>query len=110
MGTWNLSEVFDEPAATVFRGGDAIRHSLRLHDSRRPIAAVTADERRPAFQRCIESNRRVLQLIEAFKRELLSFPASTNDYQVDALSQLLTWIHNRTTNTAFQTTITPDDI
>jgi predicted phage terminase large subunit-like protein len=41
--------------------------------------------------------------LEAFKRELLSFPASTNDDQVDALSQLLTWIRNRTMNTVVQT-------
>jgi predicted phage terminase large subunit-like protein len=32
--------------------------------------------------------------LEAFKRELLSFPASGHDDQVDALSQLLNWIRN----------------
>jgi predicted phage terminase large subunit-like protein len=31
--------------------------------------------------------------LEAFKREVLSFPASANDDQVDALSQLLNWLH-----------------
>ena len=34
--------------------------------------------------------------LDPFKRELLSFPASTNDDQVDALSQLLNWVRTRT--------------
>jgi phage terminase large subunit-like protein len=33
--------------------------------------------------------------LEPFKREALSFPASTNDDQVDALSQLLGWVGTR---------------
>lgn len=42
--------------------------TIPIHDSRRPIAAVTfaADERRPTFQRCIESNTRVLQLMAMY--------------------------------------------
>jgi hypothetical protein len=34
--------------------------------------------------------------LDACKRELLSFPASGCDNQVDALSQLLTWAERRT--------------
>jgi DNA-binding CsgD family transcriptional regulator len=39
--------------------------TVPIHDSRGPIAAVTfaTDERHPAFQRCIEHNERVLQLM-----------------------------------------------
>ena len=33
--------------------------------------------------------------LDTFKRELLAFPASKNDDQVDAFSQLLTWVRNR---------------
>ena len=33
--------------------------------------------------------------LEPFRRELLSFPASANDDQVDAFSQLLNWVRNR---------------
>jgi predicted phage terminase large subunit-like protein len=33
--------------------------------------------------------------LETFKRELLSFPASRSDDQVDAFSQLLNWVRNR---------------
>lgn len=33
--------------------------------------------------------------LDAFKRELLSFPKSRNDDQVDAFTQLLTWVHHR---------------
>jgi predicted phage terminase large subunit-like protein len=42
--------------------------------------------------------------LDAFKRELLSFPASANDDQVDALSQLLNWVKERTTYRHLQTT------
>lgn len=41
---------------------------------------------------------------DQFKRELLSFPRSTNDDQVDALSQLLGWLRSRTNTTPLQTT------
>jgi predicted phage terminase large subunit-like protein len=34
--------------------------------------------------------------LDPFKRELLSFPRSANDDQVDALSQLLAWMRTRT--------------
>ena len=39
--------------------------TVPIHDSRGPIAAVTfaTDERHPGFQRCIEHNERVLQLM-----------------------------------------------
>ena len=40
--------------------------------------------------------------LEQFKRELLSFPASTNDDQVDALSQLLNWLRFRTNTMVLQ--------
>lgn len=42
--------------------------TVPVHDSRGPIAAVTfaADERRPAFQRGIEHNERVLQLMAMY--------------------------------------------
>lgn len=42
--------------------------TVPIHDSRGPTAAVTfaADERRPAFQRCIESNKHVLQLMAMY--------------------------------------------
>lgn len=42
--------------------------TVPIHDSRGPIAAVTfaADEHRPAFQRCIASNKHVLQLMAMY--------------------------------------------
>jgi len=47
--------------------------TVPVHDSRGPVAAVTvaavtfaADERRPTFQRCIEQNRSVLQLMAVY--------------------------------------------
>jgi LuxR family transcriptional regulator, activator of conjugal transfer of Ti plasmids len=42
--------------------------TVPIHASRGPIAAVTfaADERRPAFERCIESNKHVLQLMAMY--------------------------------------------
>jgi predicted phage terminase large subunit-like protein len=33
--------------------------------------------------------------LDVFKREVLSFPRSSNNDQVDALSQLLLWAHSR---------------
>lgn len=33
--------------------------------------------------------------LDSFKRELLSFPRGRNDDQVDAFTQLLTWVHDR---------------
>ena len=42
--------------------------------------------------------------LEAFRREILSFPASANDDQVDALSQLLNWVRNRPYNGPLQGT------
>ena len=42
--------------------------TVPVHDFRGPVAAITfaADERRPAFQRCIEQNRSVLQLMAMY--------------------------------------------
>ena len=47
--------LLDEAAQFGIRCG----FTVPVHDSRGPVAAVTfaADERRPAFQRCIEQNR-----------------------------------------------------
>ena len=42
--------------------------------------------------------------LEQFKRELLSFPASANDDQVDALSQLLNWLRARVYDVPLQGT------
>ncbi len=42
--------------------------------------------------------------LETFRREILSFPASGNDDQVDALSQLLNWVRNRPYNGPLQGT------
>jgi hypothetical protein len=52
--------------ATVF--GIRCGFTVPVHDSRGPVAAVTfaADERRPTFQRCIEQNRHVLQLMTMY--------------------------------------------
>ncbi len=53
--------LLDEAAQFGIRCG----FTVPVHDSRGPVAAVTfaAGERRPAFQRCIEQNRSVLQLM-----------------------------------------------
>lgn len=40
--------------------------------------------------------------LDTFKRELLSFPKSGHDDQVDAFTQLLTWVHNRASYGALQ--------
>lgn len=40
--------------------------------------------------------------MQAFKREVLTFPNSANDDQVDALSQLLNWSRERTQNQILQ--------
>ena len=51
-------------------GQFGIRHgfTVPIHNSGGPIAAVTfaTDERRPAFERCIECNKRVLQLMAMY--------------------------------------------
>ncbi|HEV2098594.1 MAG TPA: LuxR family transcriptional regulator [Stellaceae bacterium] len=56
--------LLDEAAQFGIRCG----FTVPVHDSRVPVAAVTfaADERRPAFQRCIEQNRSVLQLMAMY--------------------------------------------
>ena len=56
--------LLDEAAQFGIRCG----FTVPIHDSRGPVAAVTfaADERRPAFQRCIEQNRSVLQLMAMY--------------------------------------------
>jgi predicted phage terminase large subunit-like protein len=40
--------------------------------------------------------------LEAFKREILSFPSNGHDDQVDALSQLLNWVHARLSQVPLQ--------
>jgi len=56
--------LLDEAAQFGIRCG----FTVPVHDSRGPVAAITfaADERRPAFQRCIEQNRSVLQLMAMY--------------------------------------------
>jgi LuxR family transcriptional activator of conjugal transfer of Ti plasmids len=56
--------LLDEAAQFGIRCG----FTVPVHDPRGPIAAITfaADERRPAFQRCIERNRHVLQLMALY--------------------------------------------
>lgn len=56
--------LLDEAAQFGIRCG----FTVPVHDSRGPVAAVTfaADEHRPAFQRCIEQNRSVLQLMAMY--------------------------------------------
>jgi DNA-binding CsgD family transcriptional regulator len=56
--------LLDEAAQFGIRCG----FTVPVHDSRGPVAAVTfaADERRPTFQRCIEQNRSVLQLMAMY--------------------------------------------
>ena len=56
--------LLDEAAQFRIRCG----FTVPVLDSRGPVAAVTfaTDERRPAFQRCIEQNRSVLQLMATY--------------------------------------------
>ena len=56
--------LLDEAAQFGIRCG----FTVPVHDSRGLVAAVTfaADERRPRFQRCIEKNRHVLQLMAMY--------------------------------------------
>ena len=56
--------LLDEAAQFGIRCG----FTVPVHDSRGPVAAVTfaADERRATFQRCVEQNRRVLQLMAMY--------------------------------------------
>ena len=56
--------LLDEAAVFGIRCG----FTVPVHDSRGPVAAVTfaANERRPTFQRCIEQNRYVLQLMAMY--------------------------------------------
>ena len=56
--------LLDEAAQFGIRCG----FTVPVHDSRGPVAAVTfaADEHRPTFQRCIEQNRSVLQLMAMY--------------------------------------------
>ena len=55
---------FDEAAQFGIRAG----FTIPIHDDRARIAAITfaTDQRRAAFERCIEMNRTVLQLIAIF--------------------------------------------
>jgi DNA-binding CsgD family transcriptional regulator len=56
--------LLDEAAQFGIRCG----FTVPVHDSRGSVAAVTfaTDERRPAFQRCIEQNQSVLQLMAMY--------------------------------------------
>lgn len=56
--------LLDEAAQFGIRCG----FTVPIHDPRGPIAAITfaADERRTTFQRCVERNRRVLQLMAMY--------------------------------------------
>ncbi len=58
------NSLLDEAAEFGIRCG----FTVPVHDPRGPVAAITfaADERRPAFQRCIEHNRHVLQLMAMY--------------------------------------------
>lgn len=59
--TSDQKSLFDEAAQFGIRCG----FTVPIHDGRGPVAAVTfaSDTRRPEFQRTIEGNRRVLQLM-----------------------------------------------
>lgn len=56
--------LFDEAAQFGIRFG----FTVPIHDGHGPVAAVTfaADERRPQFEKCIDSNGRVLQLMAMY--------------------------------------------
>ena len=84
--------LLDEAAVFGIRCG----FTVPVHDSRGPVAAVTfaADERRPTFQRCIEQNRHVLQLIAMYfhahvrrqrwdKDRMVVQPASTREHSLE---------------------------
>lgn len=60
-----LQQEFLEEAAQF---GIRCGFTIPIHDSRRPIAAVTfaADEPSQVFQRCIDCNKRVLQLMAMY--------------------------------------------
>jgi len=67
--------LFEEASSFGIRCG----FTIPIHDSRGPIAAVTfaADQRRPAFERCIKGHGRVLQLMGIYfhahaRRKLVS--------------------------------------
>jgi LuxR family transcriptional activator of conjugal transfer of Ti plasmids len=57
-------KLFDEAAQFGIRFG----YTVPIHDGHGPIAALTfaADARRPHFERCIDSNGRVLQLMAMY--------------------------------------------
>ena len=67
------------------------------------VARRAIEEKAVRFQRTtpmIEGGQvwipAVAPWLQAFKRELLTFPESANDDQIDALSQLLNWVRERT--------------
>jgi LuxR family transcriptional regulator, activator of conjugal transfer of Ti plasmids len=57
-------QLFDEAAESGIRCG----FTIPIHDNKGPIAAVTfaANERRPIFEKCINENARVLQLMAMY--------------------------------------------
>ena len=75
----------------------------------RAISVVPTQEKAVRFQTTtpmIEAGQVCLPKqapwLDAFKRELLSFPSSTHDDQVDALSQILNWIRTSNYNVPLQ--------
>jgi LuxR family transcriptional regulator, activator of conjugal transfer of Ti plasmids len=57
-------QLFEEAARFGIRYG----FTIPIHDGRGPVAAVTfaSDERSPTFRRCVETHRRVLQLMALY--------------------------------------------
>jgi predicted phage terminase large subunit-like protein len=80
-----------------------------LHGKTNVVGVRPVEEKQVRFQRVtpmIEGGKVFLPAsapwLQAFKRELLTFPESANDDQIDALSQLLNWAHQRTQNHILQ--------
>jgi predicted phage terminase large subunit-like protein len=88
------------PAITLIeQSGSGTPLVQDLHGKIQVIPIIPSEEKVVRFQAgtpTIEAGQVHLPLrapwLETFKREILSFPASKNDDQVDALSQLLTYL------------------
>jgi predicted phage terminase large subunit-like protein len=87
--------------------GTALLQQLQGRITAAPVRPT--EEKQVRFQRVtpmIEGGRVYLPAsapwIQPFKRELLTFPDSSNDDQIDALSQLLNWVHQRSQNQVLQ--------
>jgi len=74
--TKQQSAFLDEAAQFGIRSG----FTVPVHDPRGPVAAITfaADERRAKFQRCVEQNRHVLQLMAMYFHAQARRRLSTN--------------------------------